>query len=107
MSFYRYTISKNITQFDIDISHGGKYRYRSGIAYKNHAYFFPAGTPSCPILKINETGVIKRLQLENTMVGRPIVYNDLLFSICYNINTKDQFIISVDEDLNYKVEFKL
>jgi hypothetical protein len=100
-------LSKDITQFDIDISHGGKYRYRSGVAYKDHAYFFPAGTPSCPILKINELGVVKRLQLENTMVGRPVVYDDLLFSMCYNINTKEQFIISVDEDLNHKVEFKL
>lgn len=101
-------VNKQIKQFDIGISHGGKYRYRSGIEYKGHAYFFPAGTPSCPIMKISTNGTIEGvLQLENTMVGRPIIYSDKMYAMCYNTVSKDQFIISVDEHLNYCIEFKL
>lgn len=100
--------NKEIFQFDIGMSYGGKYRYRSGIAYKNHAYFFPSGTPSCPIMKISTKGTIEGiLQLSNTMIGRPIIYHDKLYAMCYNINLKDQYIISFDENLNYKIEFKL
>lgn len=100
--------TKEILQFDIGIAHGGKYRYRSGIAYRNHAYFFPAGTPSCPIMKIDKNGnIIKKLFLENTMVGRPIIYQDKLFVMCYCIDTQDHKILSFDSDLNSTTEFVL
>jgi hypothetical protein len=100
--------TKEITQFDIGIFHGGKYRYRSGISYRDYAYFFPAGTPSCPIIKISQTGEIKgKLQLENTMVGRPIIYHDKIYVMCYNTNSKEQYIMSIDQDLKYNIEFKL
>lgn len=102
------TVTKSIKQFDIGITHGGKYRYRSGISYKDCAYFFPAGTPSCPIIKIDQDGNIKgKLQLEDIMIGRPIIYLDKIYVMCYDINSKNQYIISVDQDLDHRIEFKL
>lgn len=102
------TVTKSITQFDIGIAYGGKYRYRSGISYKDYAYFFPAGTPSCPIIKIDQNGNIKgKLQLKNTMVGRPIIYIDKIYVMCYDINLKNQYIISIDENLHHRIEFNL
>ena len=101
-------VTKEITQFDIGISYGGKYRYRSGIAYQDCAYFFPSGTPSCPILKIDQAGnILKSLLLENTMVGRAIVYHDKLFAMSYNIVTNSHALLSFDNDLNYTEEYKL
>jgi hypothetical protein len=100
--------TKEIVQFDIGIMHGGKYRYRSGVNYCNHAYFFPAGTPSCPIIKVDTQGnILKRLFLENIMVGRPVVYQEKIYVMCYCIDTQDHKIMSFDSDLNHTTEFVL
>jgi hypothetical protein len=100
--------TKEITQFDIGIYHGGKYRYRCGVAYYGSAYFFPAGTPSCPIIKVSQTGVVeKTVTIDNTMLGRPIVYQDKIFVMSYNINTHQQSLLSFNSDLNITVEFIL
>ena len=102
------TVTKEITQFDINIYHGGKYRYRCGVSYHNHAFFFPAGTPSCPIIKVSQNGVVeKTLLLENIMLGRPIVYNNKMFVMAYNIDTQEQSILSFNQDLELVVEFNL
>lgn len=101
-------VTKQITQFDIGITYGGKYRYRSGIEYRGYGFFFPTGTPSCPIFKISQdANVIKKLYLENTMIGRPIIYQDKIFVMSYDILTHSQKILSFDEELNYKVELEL
>jgi hypothetical protein len=50
------TVTKQSYQFDIGLEFGGKYRFRCGVEFNNHAYFFPSGTPSCPILVIDENG---------------------------------------------------
>lgn len=102
------TITKEIKQFDIGIYFGGKYRYRCGVEYKGKAFFFPAGTPTCPIIKVCPSGeVLDKKYLENTMVGRPIVYNDRIFVMSYNVITSKQEILSFDEFLNMTVEVSL
>lgn len=100
--------TKEIKQFDIGIYFGGKYRYRCGISYKDCAFFFPTGTPSCPIIKVDQCGnIIKKLVLGNTMVGRPILYNNKMYVMSYNTVTHQQRILSFDEDLQIEVEFEL
>ncbi len=102
------TVTKEIKQFDIKVNFGGKYRYRCGAAYKDCAFFFPTGTPSCPIIKVNQSGEVeKTLQLGNTMVGRPVVYKNRLFVMSYNTVSHKQQILSFDENLTVKVEFEL
>lgn len=96
------TISKEIKQFDIGLYHGGKYRYRSGIEYNNQAFFFPSGTPSCPIIKIDQDLKIKKVYFENIMFGRPIIYNNLIAVIGYEISTENHFLYMFDKELDYK-----
>ena len=98
------TVTKETTQFDINVDFGGKYRFRCGIEYKGNAYFFPSGTPSCPILKINKLGeVVQGLYLKNIMFGRPIVYQDQIHVIGHNVRTSEEVIYIVKEDLSYAV----
>lgn len=94
------TINKTSKAIDIGISHGGKYRYRCGVAYKDNAYFFPSGTPSCPILQINKEGnIVRSKQFDNILFGRPIVHANLLHVIAYDIKTKDHNIYIFDNNL--------
>lgn len=95
------TETKESHSFDIEIPFGGKYRYRSGVALGNHAYFFPSGTPSCPILMISEDGnIIKKKYLEGWLVGRPIIHQRQIYVIGYNIKTKDHVVFCFDKDLD-------
>jgi len=95
--------TKEIKQFDIGIAHGGKYRYRSGISYKGSAFFFPGGSPSCPIIKVSQEGTVeKKLYFEDTMLGRPLLFKDKMYAISYNLKNKSQSILEFDEDLNYE-----
>lgn len=102
------TITGSTKQFDIDLKFGGKYRFRSAITYANKAYFFPSGTPSCPIFVIDSSGsIIQTIQLSNWMLGRPVIYCDLIFVMAYDISTTKHYILSFDEHLKYTVEFEL
>tara|TARA_B110000503_G_scaffold28131_1_gene44918 strand:- start:1221 stop:2360 length:1140 start_codon:yes stop_codon:yes gene_type:complete len=102
------TVTKESYSFDIGILFGGKYRYRSGIALDNHAYFFPSGTPSCPILKIADDGtIIKKKYLHGWLVGRPIIYNNYIHIIGYNIKTKSQVLFCFDEHLELLSEIDI
>jgi hypothetical protein len=102
------TVSKESKQFDIKINYGGKYRYRCGVAYKGSAYFFPSGTPSCPILKIDIDGkIVKRKYYKDYLMGRPIVYKETLCVILYNIINKDHQICMFNEDLEIVSEIKI
>jgi hypothetical protein len=95
------TKTKQSYQFDIGLKFGGKYRFRTGIEYNSSAYFFPAGTPSCPILKISKQGDIeKELYMKDWLLGRPIVYNNMMCVIGYNLKNKDHKIFQFDADLN-------
>lgn len=94
------TVTKQIRQFDIGLKFGGKYRFRSGLAYKDSAYFFPAGTPSCPILKISKQGTIEaEIYMEEWLLGRPIVHQDTLCVLGYNLRSKQHTVFVFDQDL--------
>lgn len=98
------TVTKESKQFDIGITHGGKYRYRSGIEYKGYAYFMPAGTPSCPIFRINKDGdEIQSIFFEHTLFGRPIIHNDKLCVIGYDTISSQHQLYHIKEDLTYEV----
>jgi hypothetical protein len=95
------TVTKQSRQFDIGLKFGGKYRFRSGIEYKGSAYFFPSGTPTCPILKISSQGSIEaELYIDGWLLGRPIVYDDNLCVIGYNLSTKEHKVFAFDENLS-------
>lgn len=95
--------TKESKQFDIGIAHGGKYRYRSGISHKGSAFFFPGGSPSCPIIKVSQNATVeKKLYFDDLMLGRPLEFKDKMYVIAYNLKDKSQSILEFDEDLNYK-----
>lgn len=98
------TVTKETTQFDIKLNFGGKYRFRSGIEYMGNAYFFPSGTPSCPILKIDQTGeIVRGVYVNNIMFGRPIVYQNQIHVIGHHMKTNEEAIYIVKEDLSYEM----
>lgn len=98
------TITKQSKQFDIGITHGGKYRYRCGIEYKGYAYFIPSGTPSCPIFKVSKEGdELHSIYFEHTLFGRPIIHKDKLCVIGYDTETSDHMLYHIKEDLSYEV----
>lgn len=95
------TITKESKSIDIGIGTGGKYRYRSGIKFNNCAWFFPAGTPSCPVLIIDTDGnIIDRKQFNNLMFGRAVIHKDKIHIITYNIETEDHFLYIIDKSFN-------
>jgi len=95
------TITKNIKIFDTELYFGGKYRFRSGVSKNNHAFFFPSGTPSCPILKIDTDGnVKKKVFFTNTLFGRPILFNNTITVMCYDIYTKENFVLEFSDNLD-------
>ena len=98
------TKTKKSTNFDIGIQFGGKYRFRSGVAFNSYAVFVPGGTPSCPILKINDDGkILKKVYLKDYLLGRPIIQDNKLKVIGYHIENKTHHLLDFDEDLNYSI----
>lgn len=98
------TVTKQSKSIDIGITHGGKYRYRSGIAYNNHAVFFPSGTPQCPVYIINENGLVFRVyQFENQMFGRPIIYKDKIHIISYDVVKETHHMYIFNERFEHEV----
>jgi hypothetical protein len=98
------TITKESKCFDIGITHGGKYRYRSGIQYYNLSVFFPGGTPSCPIIAVNTNGqIVYKKHYPNLMFGRPIIYNRMIHVIAYDIHTEKHYMYMFDESWTVKV----
>ena len=94
------TESGESEQFKIQQKFGGKYRFRSGIKYFDEAYFFPSGTPACPILVINEQGQItNELYETNVLFGRPIVFNDYIHVIKIDLTTKAHKLCIYDRNL--------
>lgn len=92
------TVTKQSTSFDIGVYHGGKYRYRCGIAYKDYAVFFPTGTPQCPVFVIDEYGnKVKILNCHSYMFGRPVIYRDKIHVLAYHITEETQHIFVFDE----------
>ena len=86
--------------FDIGLSFGGKYRFRSGVAYGKSAVFLPTGTPSCPILFIDKTGTIRASEdFSDHLLGRPIVQGDKIHTIGHNFKDKESYVVTLDSFL--------
>lgn len=95
------TVTKERYEFDIGLKFGGKYRFRTGIAFRNYAYFFPAGTPTCPLFKISAKGEIKEeVYMKDWLLGRPIIHKDLLCVIGYNLKSKIHSLFKFDQNLS-------
>ena len=98
------TITKEYKTFDIGLGFGGKYRFRAGIEFDQNAVFFPTGTPSCPIIIVDEMGNIKKkIFLEKYLLGRPIRYQKKLATMAYEIDTGLHYILFLDK--NFNLEF--
>lgn len=98
------TETKQNKAIDIKISHGGKYRYRCGVAYNNYAVFFPSGTPQCPMIIINDSGDIeKTFSFETYMFGRPIIHKDKLHILAYHIFNETHHMFIFDKNFNYDI----
>ena len=85
-----------------DLSFGGKYRFRSGINYKDCGYFFNTGSPNCPIIKINSDYTIEKKFINGYLFGRPLLYKDKMCVIGFNLETYKHYIFKFDSDLLYE-----
>lgn len=91
------TTTHEYKTFDTGLSWGGKYRFRSGISHNGCAVFLPSGTPSCPIFVIDKQGnIIKKEMRDRYILGRPVVYNDSVMTMSYDMQTKEQELIKID-----------
>lgn len=98
------TVTKESKAIDINITHGGKYRYRCGIAYNNLAYFFPSGTPQCPLIVVDGNGNIKRkINFEYYMFGRPVIYKDKIHILAYHIHDETHHMFIFGENLEFEI----
>lgn len=87
-----------------DLGFGGKYRFRSGVCFNNLAVFFPTGTPAVPMLAITKTGeIVFQETFKDYVMGRPVLHENKLWTVCYHLTHKSQHLVSLDQDFN--VEF--
>ena len=93
------TDTKESKNFDIGLNFGGKYRYRCGVALDNKAVFFPSGTPSCPIMSVEENGNAKTLYLTDYLLGRPHIKNNLICCMAYRKADSQHFVLTLDSEL--------
>lgn len=97
-------VTKESKAIDIGITHGGKYRYRCGISYNNLAYFFPSGTPQCPLIIVNGDGNIQRMiNFEYYMFGRPVIYKDKIHVLAYHTHDETHHMFIFDEKLEFEM----
>jgi len=95
------TVTKESFQFSIKETYGGKFRYRSGIAFKGYAYFLPAGTPGCSLYKVDPNGIwISKTYPDNLMFGRPVIYKDKIHTIVYNTHDDSSTLVTVNDWLD-------
>jgi hypothetical protein len=92
------------TTFDIGQTFGGKYRFRCGIAYKNVAVFLPTGAPNADILIVDKTGsILLRKNLSDHVLGRPVIYEDLVHALAYNIHTRKHYMLTIDSKFEIRL----
>ena len=92
--------------FDIGQTFGGKYRFRCGTEFNGVAVFLPTGSPTADILVVDKTGnILLRKNLSGYILGRPIVHNDLVYSLAYCIETKQHCMFTIDKD--YKINLEI
>jgi hypothetical protein len=100
------TLTGEHKTFDIGKSFGGKYRFRSGCEYNGNAVFFPAGTPNADINVINSNGdIVFNTSYPEYILGRPIVHMDLVYTMAYNVATKEHFIFTMDKLFNITFKY--
>jgi hypothetical protein len=91
--------------FDIGLTFGGKYRFRSGVEYNGVAIFLPTGTPNADIIVVDKTGTILfRKSLPEYILGRPLVHNGLVYTIAYNVLTKKHSILTIDSSYAFNFD---
>jgi hypothetical protein len=91
--------------FDIGLTFGGKYRFRSGIEYNGVAVFLPTGTPNADIIIVDRTGTILfRKSLPEYILGRPIVHNGLVYTVAYNVLTKKHSILTINSSYTFNFD---
>lgn len=92
------TVTREQKTFDINKSFGGKYRFRTGCEYNGNSVFFPAGTPNADINVINSQGeVVFRREYKDFILGRPLVHKDLIYTLAYNVYSKDHYLVTMDK----------
>ena len=101
------TVTKEINTFEINYSFGGKYRYRSGIARKAKALFLPAGTLECPIIEVDVNGTYKEKRYDNLLFSRPVEHNSQIYTIVYNVITKENTVVKVLDNLEIETVAQL
>lgn len=88
--------------FDVGQTFGGKYRFRSGTAFNGVALFLPAGSPGVPITAVTKEGkIIYSETFTDYIIGRPLVYKDIIHSLAYHIETKQHYLFKLDADFNH------
>jgi hypothetical protein len=82
-----------------ELNFGGKYRFRSGIAFESNAVFFPSGSPAIPLVVLDKEGnIIHSRYYRDYVLGRPLEYQGRVWTIAYEIETKKQFLFALDCD---------
>lgn len=90
-------VTKESKAIDIKLGFGGKYRYRCGINYNDHAVFFPTGTPSCPIIIIDTQGnIVYNKHFSDIMFGRPIIFKNNICALAYHTLTEQHYLYMFD-----------
>jgi len=103
------TVTKKSKAFNLGLCWGGKYRFRSGIAYRGKAIFLPTGSPSCPIISVDVYDGSIRYDIisPDKLFGRPIIFQDKLLTIVYDLKTTSSTIVEIGEDLSLKEVIKI
>ena len=92
--------------FDIGTSFGGKYRFQCGVEYQGNAVFFPTGTPNADIIVVSQQGnIVFRKNLPNYVLGRPLVHDNLIYTMAYEIETKTHYMLCMDSEFVIGFEF--
>jgi len=100
------TVTYNYKIFNIHQGFGGKYRFRSGINYNNLAVYLPVGSPSADVLIIDTNGnIIFRKSLREYVLGRPVLHNNKVCTLAYNLKNKKHSLFTLDE--NFEINFEI
>lgn len=89
------------TTFDIGVAFGGKYRFRSGIAFNGIAVFLPTGTPAAPIIAVDKKGnILFKKTMSDYILGRPLLFDNKISTLAHHVITNKLFMFTLDKDFN-------
>lgn len=87
--------------FDIGVSFGGKYRFRSGIEFNGMAVFLPTGTPAAPITAVDDKGnILFQQTTPEYILGRPIVLDGFIQTLAHQVETNKLFLFKLNKDFS-------